>query len=186
MRRLIARYGSSIDADSNKLDRERLLGAIAMVESAGGRNWQPNFEPAFYIGGAYWNDHLAELVNKWQLQADQVLKEACGRLVAASFGPWQVLYVTAEELGYSGPPWGLGHPSVCLTYAIKLINKRILPKCTAEDEKGLVAQIADGYNSGHPTKGVPPADYITKVWRFYQDAQLMTVHLDVLPGYLGS
>jgi hypothetical protein len=169
MKLLIARQAGELTIPGDKVDKCRLLGALAMVESGGGHNWQPNFEPAFYVGGRYWNDYLAELVNRWGQGADPEMKPWCEKAVACSWGPWQILYVTAEELGYDGPPWGLTAPAVCLEYAIRLLNRRVIPKVQAETEHGFVAQIADGYNTGNPRDGNVPTRYITKVLRWYDN-----------------
>ena len=79
MRRLIARNGHHLDLDPGKVNRERLLGALCFVESTGWKNRQPNFEPAYYIGGGYCDD---EQINRCMVGADPKLKDAMGRLTA--------------------------------------------------------------------------------------------------------
>jgi hypothetical protein len=169
-----------LELDPTRVDRERLLGALAVVESAGGRNWQPNFEPAFWRDGRYWNAHLAELQNRWGQGADPEMRPWCEKAVACSWGPWQVLYVVAEELGYDGPPWGLTAPAVCLEYAIRLINRRIAPKVLADTPHGIVVQVAGRYNAGGNWQSPVAAAYIKKVLRWYDEPDLMTGKLAVL------
>ena len=148
MKTLIARLAPTLDLGDDSIDNGRLLAAISIVESNGGRNRQPNFEPAFYVGGRYWNAHLAELVNQWEQASDVKMRPWCGRAVACSWSPWQILYITAEELGFNGAPWELSHPATGLHYAIRLINKRIVPRLVHGDTMDTLAQIAGRYNAG--------------------------------------
>lgn len=153
-----------------RVNARKLLAALAMVESAGGRNLQPNFEPAFWKEGKYWNAHLAGLAGDWSHHADPVMAPFIERCVACSWGPWQILYVTAEELGYWGPPWALVSPELSLTWGIRLINKRIIPKLTMNaPEQQLVSEIADGYNSGNPRDNLVPTNYINLVLTHYNN-----------------
>lgn len=165
---VINRHADDLELPSN-VDNVKLLTAMAMVESDGGRNLQPNFERAFYKGGHYWNTHLTELRAKWKSRADPKMRTWSGRAMACSWGPWQILYVTAEELGYWGPPWALTDADVCLTWAIRLINKRLAPKLPARlEELQIVSKIADGYNSGSFRDRYVPHDYIDKVLKYYK------------------
>jgi len=170
MRALIEKYAPTLDLKDEEVDRSRLLAALCLAESNGGRNWQPNYEPAFFIGGRYWNDRLAELVNYWGQGADPVMRPWCEQAVACSWGPFQILYITAVELKYDGPPWGLTDPATCLRYAVRLINKRIIPKLVHDTPFSLLAQIAGRYNAGGNWKGLAAKQYIAKVTAHYTSA----------------
>lgn len=153
-----------------KVKGRLLLGAIAMMESHGGRNWQPNFEPAFWRGGRYWGDAQKARADTWGQQGDPVMEAFTRRAVACSWGPWQILYTTADELGYQGPPWGLTDPDTCLHWAIQLINRRIAPGLDNSLEVSIIVRkLADGYNSGsHKDRNVPHR-YIQDVWTLYSN-----------------
>jgi hypothetical protein len=113
----------------SRLDPARVLAAIAHNESRYGANNVPRHEPAFDAGGRY---------------ADRAALEKYGREAACSWGPWQVMYVTAKELGYKGAPKELADPEVSLPFAIKLVNERLIERQGAKS----LAEIAVGYNSG--------------------------------------
>ena len=182
MRRLIARNGHQINLDPGKVNRERLLGALCLVESTGWKNRQPNFEPAYYVGGRYFN---AELFNLSQRAADPKLRDAMGRLTASSFGPFHVMYPVAVELGFDGFPLDLQDPRVNIEFAIRYINRRIVPKIKVEPDtpEGWVIKVADGYNSGSPNDNRVPEKYIAKVLSAYDRSDLFD-QLVTLPDYM--
>lgn len=169
MLQVIARHEADLEIPTS-VDRTAFLAALAMQESGGGRNWQPNFESAFWEGGAYWNKTLAGYRDRWREKADPEMREWCGKAIACSWGPWQVLYVTAAELGFQGPPWALVDPDLCLEWAITLINKR-LAKRLPEGLSGpaIVGLLADGYNSGTFLDTHAPLKYIQAIRAFYSD-----------------
>lgn len=129
------------------LDPALLLLALCAVESSGGFNNQRRVEPAYRPGGRY---------------CDQALYDQYGDDAAASWGPLQVMYVTAHELGYQGTPSELGEPSEGVRMAVKLINRRIVGRGAATLE-----QIADAYNSGSFRDRIVPQEYILKVRQAY-------------------
>ncbi|MFH1035139.1 MAG: transglycosylase SLT domain-containing protein [Pseudomonadota bacterium] len=146
--RAILDHAGSLRAPSG-LDPILLLMALAAVESSGGFNNQPRVEPAYRPGGRYCN---------------QALYEKYGDDAAASWGPLQIMFVTARELGYQGTPQDLAEPSVSVPLAIALINRRIVGRGAQTLE-----QIADGYNSGNFRDDKIPAPYIAKVRAAYAD-----------------
>jgi len=161
------------------VNRDRLLAALCMQESNGGRNRQPNWEPSFSKGGAYFSESLHA---RTVAHADPVLRDLLGLLAASSFGPFQVMYPVACELGFSGLPWELADPRINILFAIRYINVRCIPKLRARDEMGLVEQVADGYNSGNPVDRRVPRVYIDSVMSHYRRADLFG-HLEDLRGY---
>lgn len=143
----IQEHAGSLNAPAG-LDPALLLMALCVVESSGGFNNQRRVEPAYRPGGRY---------------CDQALYDQYGDDAAASWGPLQIMYVTAHELGYEGPPPELGQPSECVRMAVKLINRRIVGRGATTLE-----EIADAYNSGSFKDQIVPQDYIRKVREAYQ------------------
>ena len=82
---------------------EEIAKAVAMVESSGGTNVGPRFEPGF----------LRRYLSK-QLEPDfEKLRAQYGNeAMASSYGPWQVLYRTAYENGFRGSPQQLADPTI--------------------------------------------------------------------------
>ena len=123
------------------IDPKALLIAMTGNESSWGANCAPRFEPGYYRGGAYYkkpdNDWLRKLVTKY---------EQCA---AMSWGPWQIMFPVAYELGYKGSahahPWGLYEPEISLHWVVEYLNRRVfngpLPART-------VRQVGDAYNTG--------------------------------------
>lgn len=143
----IQKQAGSLNAPPG-LDPTLLLMALSLVESSGGFNNRPRVEPAYLPGGRY---------------CDQALYGQYGDDAAASWGPLQVMYVTARELGFEGSPQELGQPAECVRMAVKLINRRIVGRGATTLE-----QIADAYNSGSFKDQIVPQDYIRKVKEAYQ------------------
>lgn len=143
------------------IDIERLLRAIAAVESSGGANNYPRFERAYAPAGftatiqghtvkgtgRAWNHIVAKRWAEW------------GMASACSWGPWQILYHTAADLGYDGSPvdlWTFSEP-----WVRKRLDK-IMRKGAAT-----VEEIADAWNSGTHTDSITVPEYRAKVLAAY-------------------
>lgn len=151
LRQLIQKHASKLNLQNSNVDPAVLLAALAFCESSFGKNTTPRVEPAYLPGGRYFQaKHVQQAYKKY------------GQAAAASYGPWQVLYITALELGFTGSPQELAEPETNLEYAIKYINQRILRRGAKT-----VAQIADGYNSGNFNDSNVPHSYIRKLVRAY-------------------
>lgn len=137
------------------VDGERLLLALCGVESSFGKTCGLRVEPAYSPGGLYYKKSPAIRAAYWQY----------GHAACGSWGPWQLLYPTACELGFVGLPWDL-FGGEALPWTVKLINARILPKING-DEQIAIGLIADGYNSGNPRDANVPDEYIQKVTAYY-------------------
>ncbi len=122
------------------LDPRCVLAALASNESRYGANNEPRHEPAYDEGGRY---------------ADAMALKRYGRDAACSWGPWQIMFVTAKELGYEGAPKDLADPETSLPFVIRLINERLIGRQGAKTLK----EIATGYNSGS-IHGNPVARYV--------------------------
>lgn len=144
-------------------DPERLLDAIALVESNGGHNNHPRFEGAFAPPNSLFTiqgrlqrgtgrNFNSIVERRW---AQYGLRSAC------SYGPHQILYHTAADLGYRGPPEALSDPTTNAEWAWLLLRKLV--------ERGArtIEQVADGWNSGSFKDGFVPHEYINKVLAAY-------------------
>ena len=130
------------------LDRRKLLWSLAGCESSFGDDIDSHYESAYDIGGRYYNDQIKHL------------KGVYGREVCCSQGVFQLLYITAYELGYRGQPFDLKFPEIQIVYVIEYINKRL-------KGFGTIEQFADGYNSGNFKDKNIPEKYIEKFCNIY-------------------
>ena len=181
MHALIVLRAGDLHSLPAKVDPERLMASLAMVESDGWKNKQPNFEPAFYAGGRYFNHHLhAEAMHR----ADPVLESSMGKLAASSMGPFQVMYPVAVELGFEGSPLELIDPRVNIEFAIRYLLKRVIPKLPAPDgtEEQIVKDVGDGYNTGNPRDSIENPHYERRLLNYYRSDDLYE-RLAVLPTY---
>ena len=113
-----------------KVDGIRLLAALLYCESKFGKNCKPKVHMAYTPSGKCFNDKLKKAYDQYQEKA------------SCSWGPWQIMYATALELGYQGPPDDLAQPEVSLPYVVKYLNEGIANGAIC------VSQLADYYNSG--------------------------------------
>ena len=123
-----------------------LLRAIADVESSYGVNSNPRHEPAYCRGGRYHN---------------HILTDVFGCAAHCSYGPWQVMYQTARELGFTGTPDELANPETNCLYAVRYLNARAAKATTLE-------QLARCYNGGNIHAKAVPQSYIDKLTAAYR------------------
>lgn len=123
---------SKIDAPG--IDARKLLITIAKMESSFGADCRPRFEPAYYPGGLYFKKSK-EL---------QFAFEHWGALVSFSYGPFQIMWVVAHELGFPNhqPPLDLWSGHFSAPFVVKYINRSISKGATK------VEQILATYNGG--------------------------------------
>lgn len=146
------------------VDIPRLLHAIAQVETSGGRNNWPRLEVAYMPTGqrytvqgrlltgtgTAWNAIVAARWGVWGLAS------------AASWGPWQVLFHTAADRGYDGPPWDLMDTAISEIWVRR--HLAYLQRRGAQT----VEEFADAYNSGTHRDRIIPHAYIADVVAAYQ------------------
>lgn len=134
------------------IDPFKLLWAICGEESSFGQNVKKRYEPIYGPGGKYYNQSL-------RIQQDYKLygKDAC-----SSWGPWQIMYPTARELGFKKSPYELHGMEESIPYVIKYINKRAI-------ERGAktVTEIADAYNTGTHRDNIHNYKYEREVKAIY-------------------
>lgn len=145
-------WGPRLHTGSNdQIDPVKLLIAVASVESSGGvRALASLHERAYCYGGKYHNDKVAGLSRIY------------GCCVHSSWGPWQILYVTASEHGYYGDPVELRKPSVSVPYVVAVMNHRMIEPVKLEN-------IFDAWNSGNARDNNVPHEYIQKAMAAYQE-----------------
>jgi len=151
---LIQVYAPHLNAPPG-LNEEALLWALYFCERYTKGNREPRKEPAYAPGGFYYE----------RSQAVRAAYGLWGESATCSYSNFQLLYITAMELGYPGPPLGLDSDSVALPYVVALLNKRIF-------EKGATTlrEVADAYNSGNFKDRIVPERYIQKFARMYNRA----------------
>lgn len=137
------------------LDAESILWAIYRMEKYDKHNRVPRFEPAYAPGGIYYesSDAVKALHSTW------------GNWAACSYSNFQIMFVTAVELSYTGPPLALDKDKVALPFVVKYVNERIF-------ERGAktIEEVADAYNSGTHRDTNKPIRYINKFVRKYKKA----------------
>jgi hypothetical protein len=126
------------------IDLDRLLRAIAVVETAGGRNNVPRFEVSYMPAG--W---AAEVQGRLLVGTGRNFSpiararwDKWGVWTSASLGPWQILYHTAANLSYLGAPWYLVEPGTSEQYVVGRLRS------IARGGATTIRQFADAWNSG--------------------------------------
>lgn len=153
--RLIKEFASQLQPMPSSLNPEALLWAVYNCEKYNASNVEPRFEPAYAPGGIYYDmtEHVREAWEKF------------GPDAACSYSNFQILYITAYELGYDGPPKSLDKDSFALPYVVLYINHRILEKGATTPE-----EVADAYNSGSFKDSSKPEGYMKRFRYFYDRA----------------
>jgi hypothetical protein len=163
LQNLCSSYGPLITGITHEgvaVPGRRLLLTIAGLESSFGEKREyVRMEAAFAPGGKYYkiNEPLRALYSRY------------GCLAASSFGTFQVMFITATELGFTGKPWELQDDNVCAEWATKLITKRFIRGHGAKT----LRDILDAYNSGAHADKYIPTIYIERGFKIY--GQLSTV-----------
>jgi hypothetical protein len=155
LRKLIRAQAPRLDLAGTDFRPELVLAALLCVETHfWDEKWRrPRVEAAYLPGGPYYRRSLAV----------RTAYQTYGEAAAASWGPWQLMYPTAYELGFRGRPQDLTDAAVSLPYVVEYLNRRVF--CWTPLELG---DIADGYNSGSCVDQIVPRDYIKKFIRAYE------------------
>jgi len=146
------------------IDGDKLIQAIAVVETNDGLNSYPRFESGYAPKGfaatiqgrivrgtgACFNSIVAERWKEW------------GMASACSFSKWQILAHTAMDLGFAEAPWLLWSDEVALPFVIKRLTV-IRDRYHALT----VADFADSWNSGTFRDKIIPQQYIDSVLDAY-------------------
>lgn len=130
----------------------RLLWALNRQEASGKARIQSRYEPGFYRRYIKGNQKYSHLETRYG-----------GRAVASSYGPWQIMYLTAYEMGYRGKPEELSRAEISLPYVLKYLE--FLRKKLKGNERSIIS----AYNAGPGGVGTNPR-YTAKVIAFLQKA----------------
>lgn len=134
----------------------RLLLTISGLESTFGKRREfVRNEPGYSPGGNYYSKSLSvrQAFQHW------------GCLAASSFGSFQLMYITATEMGFDGHPIDLQGDRVCGYWATQLIIKRFIGRLGAKT----LTDILDCYNSGSHRDHFIPALYVSHGLALYAD-----------------
>lgn len=120
-----------------------LLAGLCFAESSWGVDrWKAREEGAYLPGGRY---HRGDVVVAYGLYGD---------LACRSWGPWQLMYPVACELGFGGRPWELTSAMVSAAFVVEYLNRRAFRVWEKAPRPDLVApatkleQVSDSYNTG--------------------------------------
>ena len=154
IRRLIEKHAKDLELPP-EICPEAVLWAVYHCERYTKTNKVPRFEAAYAPGGVSYesSSSVRQEFEKW------------GSWAACSYSNFQILYITAVELGYEGPPLALDRDSIALPYVVKYINKRV-----AGIDVLTPLMIADAYNSGTSRDSKRPLKYMRKFRRAYEQA----------------
>ncbi len=159
----ISLRGGGLHLGATGINGRAALKAIAHVETEYGRRWAASkHEDAYCYGGPYYrgdgpggrmgDDELRGLTDRWGCSAHE------------SWGPWQVLFITAWEHGYHDDPVRLRVPDVAIGPVITILNSRLFDR--VKDAKP--ADVFDAWNSGRARDKVIPEDYLAKAMPHYE------------------
>lgn len=156
---VVAERATGLHLAERNVDGQKLLLAFAAKESSAARSCGLRTEPAYSPGGKYFKGNAF-------MEAAFV---AYGKAACGSWGPWQILYPTAYEMGFRGMPWELFTAGGSAPWIVNYMNKRCFPEIVPE-LKGweFVAKVADGYNSGTSKDKNKPGDYMAAIVGFYE------------------
>jgi hypothetical protein len=154
----IAHWGPLLHLASTGINPYAVLRGIAHVESDDGARWQATLhEPAYCYGGRYYG---ADTPGAEDLRR---LSVPYGCLAHSSWGPWQMLFITAYEEGFRDDPVRLRDPIVSGEFVVKYLNRTLdaFPDTKPED-------LADAWNSGHARDKFIPTAYVEKFMEAYR------------------
>ena len=139
------------DGTGRAIDGVRLLWAIAGNESSFGDNCTPRHEPAYDVGGYYYDRSAAvrKAVQQW------------GSDAACSYGPWQVMLINTQ----SSPEQIGSDPSVACNATVHYLTTYVLGFRKART----LAEILDTYNTGNWRERSVPTKYIHDGTNYYQN-----------------
>lgn len=134
------KYGPQLRVDSS-LDGVKVALAIASNESSVGANCGPRHEPAYEENGSIWKASALQ----------QQLVEGYGPAAAASYGPWQMMFINFER-GID-PGRLLTDLECCAENFVRFFNSYVIGirKAVTLEEIGQV------WNGGHKTLTPSPA-----------------------------
>jgi hypothetical protein len=146
------------------VDSSRLLRALCLVETDGGRNNCANHEPAYMPAGERFTieGRIVTGTGKYFNELARSRWQKFGLPTSASWGPWQILYHTAANLGFTGLPWDLYAFGTSEPYVKAQLLK------IAANGAASIGDFADAWNSGTFRDDNRVPDYRAKVEKAYE------------------
>ncbi len=144
------------------IDIDRLLRAIHRQETqrAYGLRVEPGYMPK---GHVFWMQGRRYVGTGTALtKVASARWDAHGVWSAMSYGPYQILYQTAADLGYDGEPCNLMDPVTCHRWARRFIERQLARGAST------VRQLADAYNTGNYFDAIHNVEYERNVEAFYE------------------
>lgn len=142
-----------------------LLAGLCFAESTWGEDrWKAREERAYMPGGVY---HRREVVSAYAMYGD---------LACRSWGPWQIMFPVACELGFGGRPWELTQARASLLYVVEYLNRRSFTTWSRAPRPELiapaltVAEVSDSYNTGSHRDAIKNKDHADRLSYGYQMA----------------
>ena len=159
---LCRQWGDEVSGD---LDGFCLLSTIAMVESSGGRNNYPNFEPYWIPKGKSGIIENSRQTGRHPISNTLVNHrfEMYGLSAGCSFSSFQILYHTAADIGYTGAPWMLWNDDMAIRWVVALLSRIIASGADT------IEKIADAWNSGNHKDDIVPVEYIEEFRKTYNE-----------------
>lgn len=124
---------------------EEFAKAVMMVESSGGTNIGPRYESGFE----------RRYGQKWLAQGDTAFRQSMleqfgPQAIYASYGPFQIMYPVAVEMGFRGTPQELADPEINRQFFEKKIQRDF--KSTGGDVRKTLLRYNGGGNPQYPDK----------------------------------
>jgi hypothetical protein len=137
----------------------RLLLAISGCESAFGRQrLYVRAEPGYSAPDGHYYKSSRTVRDRWKTY---------GVLAASSYGSFQIMYITANEMGFIGHPIDLQKDEICAYWATQLITERFIKRQGCKT----LSQVLDAYNSGNARDHLVPTKYIDKGIDLYDNLE---------------
>ena len=130
----------------------KLLWALNRQEAGGKSMANSRHEPRFY------NRYV-----KGKSKYASVDARYGARAVSSSYGPWQIMYLTAYDLGYRGKPEELADAATSLPYVLKYLD--FLRQKLGDNDRAIIS----AYNAGPAGVGTNPT-YTSRVIAFLKSA----------------
>jgi hypothetical protein len=142
-----------------------LLAGLCFAESSWGDDrWKAREEAGYMPGGRY---HRGDVAVAFRLYGD---------LACRSWGPWQLMYPVACELGFGGRPWELTGAMVAAEWTVAYLNRRTFTAWSKAPRPELVApamtidQVSDSYNTGSHRDSIINLDHQNRLKYGYGQA----------------
>lgn len=158
----------------SKLDGRVVLATITYPETRWGQKYLASMCEDAYRPA--WGPRTAGRFYK-SSQAVRDLHAKYGDAAASSWSAWQILYVTATEVGFTGHPWDLTDHGKACAAVVNLLNARCFnywskaPTPELAKPADTIDEVGDFWNSGSFRDSIPPIyQYLPEIRTAYAEA----------------